>query len=179
MILPKISLVTPSLNQASFIEATISSILSQEYPNIEYIIIDGGSTDGSQKVIQKYEDQLAYWCSEKDGGQYDAINKGFSKATGEIMGWLNADDMQCPWCLKTVGSIMSENPKVHWLSTLNRLAWDFSGIPIRVDPTSGFSRDAFLAGCYLPAGQGSSKSVIQQESTFWTRNLWERAGAGW
>lgn len=86
---PKISIVTPVYNQVGLIESTITSVLSQNYPNLEYIIIDGGSTDGTVDIIKKYENQLAYWCSEPDKGMYDAIRKGFEKSTGDIMAWIS------------------------------------------------------------------------------------------
>ena len=89
----KISVVTVCYNMAQYIETTIKSVLSQDYPNLEYIVIDGGSTDGTQQIIEKYKDQLAYYVSEPDNGMYDAINKGFSKATGDIIAWINADDV--------------------------------------------------------------------------------------
>jgi glycosyltransferase involved in cell wall biosynthesis len=172
--LPKISIVTPSFNQAEFLEATIQSILIQGYPNLEYIIIDGGSTDGSLEIIKKYEKSLHFWCSEPDAGQYDAINKGFAHATGEIMAWLNSDDMYCAWALRTVASIMSEVPQVEWLTTLNPGIWDWHGFCTGFISIPGYSREAFLDGCYLPLGNQAAIGWIQQESTFWKRSLWEK-----
>lgn len=108
----KISIITPSYNQVKYLEQTILSVLNQNYPNLEYIIIDGGSTDGSVEIIKKYEKQLSYWESEKDTGQSNAINKGFKKATGEIVAWLNSDDLYFPYTLNMVAKSHSENPRI-------------------------------------------------------------------
>jgi glycosyltransferase involved in cell wall biosynthesis len=175
--LPKISIVTPSFNQAEFLEATIESIISQNYPNLEYIIIDGGSTDRSVEIIKKYEKYLHFWCSEPDSGQYDAINKGFIHSTGEIMAWLNSDDMYCPWSFKTVASIMSKLPQVEWLTTLSPGFWDWHGFCMGFGSIAGYSKTAFCDGGYLPFSGRKSVVWIQQESTFWRRSLWEKAGS--
>lgn len=108
--LPKISIVTPSFNQHKYIEETIRSVLLQGYPDLEYIIVDGGSTDKSVDIIKKYAKYLKYWVSEKDKGQSDAINKGIQKATGEIVGWLNSDDMYFPGALVAMGKAFQKYP---------------------------------------------------------------------
>ncbi len=108
-ILPKISIVTPSYNQGQYLEQTIDSVLSQNYPKFEYIIIDGGSTDNSVKIIKKYEKYLKYCISEKDNGQSHAINKGLKHATGEVFNWLNSDDYYLPDALKTVGEHFADS----------------------------------------------------------------------
>lgn len=174
--LPKISIVTPSYNQGQFLEATIQSVLSQNYPNLEYIIIDGGSTDSSFEIIKKYSECLHFWCSEPDAGQYDAINKGFAHSTGEIMAWLNSDDMYFPWTLKTIASIMTELPQVEWLTTLSPGFWDWYGFCKGFARIPGYSRDAFLDGRYLQWNR-LSINWIQQESTCWRRSLWEKSGS--
>jgi glycosyltransferase involved in cell wall biosynthesis len=105
---PKISIVTPSLNQGKYIEATIQSVIGQNYPNLEYIIMDGGSQDDTLDIIRKYESHISYWESKKDNGQASAINRGFSIASGEIIAWLNSDDMYLPGTLQLVSGIFSK-----------------------------------------------------------------------
>lgn len=109
---PRISVVTPSFNQATFLEETIRSVLLQGYPNLEYIVVDGGSTDGSIDIIRRYGPWLACWISEPDAGQTDAIRKGVRQSSGEILAWLNSDDLYCPDALKTVGAFLAVNPGI-------------------------------------------------------------------
>jgi len=108
--LPLISVITPSFNQAQYIEETIQSVLSQEYPRLEYIVMDGGSSDGSDEIIRRYASRLAYWTSEPDRGQAHAINKGFARCTGDLVAWLNSDDVYLPGALRAVGEAYTANP---------------------------------------------------------------------
>ena len=123
--LPLIAIVTPSYNQAQFLEEAILSVVNQDYPNLEYIVIDGGSTDGSVDIIRKYEDRLAYWVSEPDRGQAHAINKGFAKADGEIFNWLNSDDCLLPGAVRRVVETRRRYPTaVAWVGGCHRIRPD-------------------------------------------------------
>ena len=108
---PKITVVTPSYNQGQFIEATIKSVIGQQYPNLEYIVCDGGSTDETVEILKKYADKITWWCSEKDKGQSDAINKGMHRATGDIVCWINSDDVLLPGTLLTVAKFFHDHPE--------------------------------------------------------------------
>jgi glycosyl transferase family 2 len=173
---PRLTIVTPSFNQGEFLEETIKSVLDQEYENLEYIVVDGGSTDRSVSIIKKYSHRLAHWVSEPDEGQYHAINKGFARATGEIMAWLNSDDKYLPWTLSVVADIFSSFPEVEWLTSVHPLQWNSHGQAVAVDFTGALSRHSFLQGNNFPVEGSIGRRWIQQESTFWRRSLWERAG---
>ena len=181
--LPTISIVTPNYNYAHFLEATLKSVLSQGYPKLEYIVLDYGSTDDSVDIIRRFADQLAYWQSGPNKGQYQTITEGLNRATGEVMGWLNSDDLHTPWTLHLVGRIFSAFPKIDWISTLAPLIWDYVGLCAAVGGVAGFSGDAYLDGVYAPGVRVSGQWVssrragfIQQESTFWRKSLWQKAG---
>ncbi len=122
-----VSIITPSYNQAKYLEQTILSVLDQDHPSIEYIVVDGASTDESVEIIKKYADKLAYWESTKDNGQADAINKGFARATGEIVAWLNSDDYYLPGTVSAAVKVFEENPDVVMVYG-NMLAVDENGV---------------------------------------------------
>jgi len=139
---PLVSIITPSYNQGKYIEETLLSVLRQDYPNIEYIVVDGGSTDNSVEVIRKYEDHLAFFVSEEDYGQSDAINKGFSKATGEFIAWLNSDDVYTqhaisraveafqahPHCGFIFGNVLSIDMYSHVFNTMTFGNWGLADL---------------------------------------------------
>lgn len=168
--LPTISIVTPSFNQGEFLEECIDSILSQNYPNLEYIIMDGGSSDNSVEIIKKYEKYLTYWQSRPDGGQYAAINEGFRKTSGAIMAWLNSDDKYQENAFFKVAFLFAHYHHIDWL-TARPAFWDGEGkaklVDTRLLPER--SRGQYLRKEY-------DDPYIQQESTFWRRSLWEKAG---
>lgn len=165
-IFPKITIITPVFNQVKYLEKTIRSIITQDYPNLEYIIIDGGSTDGTLDVIKKYENSIAWWVSEPDNGMYDAIQKGFEKSTGEIMGWLNSDDMLYSAGLWTIAEVFSNFKEIEWLHG-RPILYDEKDIAFHVGPLKKWTKYHFYAGQF---------KWIQQESTFWKRSLWNKVG---
>jgi glycosyltransferase involved in cell wall biosynthesis len=157
---PKISIVTPNYNGGQFLEETILSVIGQNYPNLEYIIIDGGSTDNSVEIIKKYEKHLAYWVSEKDKGQSDAINKGFTKATGKIVTWLNSDDFFLPNTLHKVAT--------YWQNK----TFDFLIGNVKIVDSNSESKGiakskvVLYKNYYLP-----SSSVILQPASFFSKKV--------
>jgi glycosyltransferase involved in cell wall biosynthesis len=163
---PGITLVTPVYNGIRYIEETIRSIIYQGYPNLEYIVVDGGSSDGTVDIIRKYEKYISWWISRRDRGVYDALNTGFSRSTGTIMGWLNANDVLHTRGLLVVGSVFASLPSVDWL-TGRPTRLNPNGMTVDIRELPSWSRHRFLAG---------ANKYIQQESTFWRRSLWEKAG---
>ncbi len=164
--LPKISIVTPSFNQGDYIERTIQSILNQGYPNLEYIIMDGGSSDNSVDIIKKYESEIDFWVSEPDDGMYDAINKGFKRASGDILAWLNSDDVYLNGTLFTVAQIFNDYSEVRWL-TSNRLCMNEEDILVSNGWTEPCDFRKFIT---------NDVKIIQQEATFWRAKLFEAYG---
>lgn len=161
-VLPKISVITPSYNQAAFLEQTMLSVLGQMYPNLEYIVVDGGSSDGSVEIIKRYEDRLFWWVSGKDDGQADAINKGFSKATGDILCWLNSDDFFLPG---TLGAVAAEFAAGHDLIYGDCISFSDLGKRCVINRPPVYDRD--LLGLV---------DYIVQPSSFWKRDLWLKTG---
>lgn len=129
--LPLVSVITPSYNQAAYLEATLRSVLEQNYPNIEYLVIDGGSNDGSVEIIQRYASRLSWWVSEPDGGQAEAINKGFARARGEFITWLNSDDLYLPGAIQSAVETLQQQPALGMVYG-NALTIDGHGQPLNV-----------------------------------------------
>lgn len=162
--LPRVSVVTPSYNQAQFLEATLRSVLEQEYPRLEYIVNDGGSTDGSVDIIARYASQLAYWVSERDKGQSDAINKGWQRATGEIVAWLNSDDTYLPGAIRTAVDFFQTHPDVGIVYSDCPLI-DAQGKRIGLLGAERYAMETLVFGNYIP-----------QSTVFIRRAVLERIG---
>ncbi|CEN55993.1 glycosyltransferase family 2 protein [Candidatus Methylopumilus turicensis] len=164
-LLPRITVITPSYNQAEFLERTIVSILNQGYPNLEFIIIDGGSTDGSVDVIKGYANQLTYWVSEPDNGQSHAINKGLQIATGDWVCWQNSDDIFYPLAFMRLSQSIQQNP------TLDLVIGDIN----LIDKDDHLIRPQ----CYVKPTYGALVAegmVMTNQAAFWRRNLHEEIG---
>jgi len=159
-----ISIITPSFNQANYLEQTLRSVLEQDYPNVEYIVVDGASTDESVDVVKKYEDLLAYWVSEKDSGQAEAINKGLARATGEIIAWLNSDDYYLPNTISATVKVFEENPDVAMVYG-DMLAVDENGQIINTLRYKQLTLEDLL--CF---------QIIGQPAVFFRREVYEKIG---
>lgn len=163
--LPKISIITPSFNQGIFLEATILSVLGQQYPNLEYIIIDGGSNDNSVDIIKKYDDKIHYWISEKDNGQSNAINKGFNMASGEILMWLNSDDLLMPGSLFCIAKTINlDKPSIYFGNCIHFK--NENGLVCYGSNVCNWYNSTLL----------ENADFIIQPSSFWTKKTWNIVG---
>jgi len=171
--LPTISVVTSCFNAGELVEDTIRSVVQQRYARLQYVFIDGASKDNTLEVARRYERDIAVLLSERDDGQYHGIQKGMSMATGEVMAWLNGDDIYCPWTLSVVGEIFARFPDVDWIAGTSSFM-NGQGQCTRVSGNSGTAmpRDYIRNGWFRPELAG----YLQQESMFWRRSLWEKVG---
>lgn len=166
----KISVVTASYNAEAHIESTFASVLSQNYSDLEYIVIDGASKDSTFQIVEKHVKQIAYCVSEPDDGQYHAIQKGLDRSSGEIMAWLNADDIYMPWTFSVVVEIFKKYPEVEWITGLPGFLNE-SGQLISMHTSAAAYPQRFIRnGWYREHLAG----YLQQESMFWRRSLWEK-----
>ncbi|HEX9012969.1 MAG TPA: glycosyltransferase family 2 protein [Anaerolineaceae bacterium] len=163
--LPKVSIITPSFRQGKYLEASIRSVLEQNYPNLEYIIVDGGSTDESVDIIKKYQDRLAWWVSEKDRGHADALNKGFAHATGEILAWLNSDDTYFPGAVADAVAALQSSPRAGMV---------YGDADLIDDAGRTIGRFASRQTDYRRLLRGSVH--IPQATTFFRADLWRQVG---
>lgn len=164
---PRISIITPSFNQGQYIEDTILSVLGQGYPNLEYLIYDAASTDNSAEIIKKYEKQLFYWVSEKDKGQADAINKGFAKSTGEILMWLNSDDILMPNVLHFIAEQYFEKGDGIYFGNC---------IHFQENPLGNLHANGSNVLLYSNSIALELADTIIQPSSFWSRKVWLQTG---
>jgi glycosyltransferase involved in cell wall biosynthesis len=165
-------LVTPVYNGAEILQATLDSIRLQAYPNLEYIVCDGGSTDGTLEILERNRDIITHLLVGKDRGMYDALAKGFSRATGDIFCWIGCDDLLMPWCFRCVALYVQQTPECEWLTGIPAL-FDATGRLLWMAQVAPRYRRAWIKRrWYSSIGLG----VIQQESTFFSRRLYERAG---
>lgn len=174
---PKISLVTAVYNGADFLDATICSVLQQGYPNLQYIVVDDGSTDATPEIIAKYRRYLAYTTRHTNRGLYASLNAGYAHASGEVMGWINASDMLHINSLFVVGSLFRQLPEVRWITGRPTIL-STSGLVVSVPADlPRWSRLPLLlsTNLYVP-GLPATNQYVQQESTFWRKSLWEDAG---
>lgn len=165
-LLPRITIVTPSFNQALYLEEAIRSVLAQDYPNLEYVIRDGGSSDGSVDIIRRYEGQLNSWVSEPDGGPAQAINRGLDGGSGDFCGWLNADDVYLPGTLHAVAEAFARRPDA---ALIYGEGWYIDETGRRIEPCR-FVRRRFDRR-YLV-----NRDPILQPAAFWRRSLWQSTG---
>ena len=164
--LPLVSIITPSYNQVQFLEKTIESVLAQDYPNLEYIIVDGDSTDGSKELIQRYEKEITAWISEPDQGQSEAINKGFELANGEIFAWLNSDDQYYPWAIEQAVDYLLKSSEVGMVYGDTDII-DENGQVIGMFNAQQTNYQRLLrGGVYIP-----------QPAAFWYSDLYRKVGA--
>jgi glycosyltransferase involved in cell wall biosynthesis len=166
----KISVITPNYNGAEFLERAVRSVISQDYQNLEHIVMDGGSTDESLQIIERYRQNLTGVVSEKDNGQYDAIGKGFAMATGDILCWLNSDDIYFPWTMRVVARLFADFPRIDWIMGVRCELRN--GAVQGISNVTPFPRDVIRSGAFHPRGLG----CIMQEGCFWRRSLYEKAG---
>ena len=160
---PRITVVTPSYEQAPFLEATIGSVLGQDYGNLEYIVVDGGSRDGSADIIRRHADHLTWWCSESDGGQAHAINKGFRRATGDVVGWLNSDDLLLPGAARRIAAAFRD-PAVKAICSWGILVTEDGRIK-RKETFPQPTTEVLLR-----------RAVLFQQSFYWRRELLDEIG---
>ncbi|MFK5947514.1 MAG: glycosyltransferase family 2 protein [Methylococcales bacterium] len=162
---PKISVIVPSYNQVDFLELTLRSVIDQKYPNVELIVIDGASNDGSIDILKKYDEYITFWVAEKDEGQTDALIKGFNKSTGEIQCWLNSDDLHEPDTLLQVAGYFNNKPDID--AVFGSTIWiDSEGKPLRIHHEMPFNKFIWL----------HTYNYIPGMSMFWRRSIYERSG---
>jgi glycosyltransferase involved in cell wall biosynthesis len=169
---PLVSIITPTWNSEKYLEETLRSVRDQTYNNIEHIVVDSESTDGTHDILHRFEDQYDLsWSSGPDENMYDAIEKGFYQANGQVFAWLNSDDKYLPWAVKTAVEWLSRTG-IQWVTGMHGF-WDEAGRLKRVAPIQPHYRQKWLQrGWY----HGKALGWVQQESTFWTASLWEKAG---